>query len=112
MNTSGSTPIANLTLETVVRQHPDLVAADADGEVLMMHVDSGNYFGLNEVASFVWYQLELPRTVGDLCSRIRLEFDVEEERCIMDLLAHLRDSIADGLVEVVSSEDQSAATQD
>jgi len=41
-----------MTPDTVFRQHPDQVSAEADGEVLMMHIESGTYHGLNEVARF------------------------------------------------------------
>jgi hypothetical protein len=93
-----------------VRQHPDLSAAEADGEVLMMHVESGHYFGLNEVASFVWQQLETPLSVADLCVRVQSEFDVDEERCMADLLDHLRSMIADGLTVTKPAGDDETAT--
>lgn len=96
--------MTDLTLETRVRQHPDQIAAEADGEVLMMHVESGNYFGLNEVASYVWNQLENPRTIAEVCAMVLSEFDVDEERCQTDALDFLRGMVDDGLAQVVSAE--------
>jgi hypothetical protein len=90
-----------LTLETQIRQHPGRIASEADGEEMFMHVGSGNYFGLNEVASFIWNQLETPRTVGELCDAVLAEFDVEPEQCQADALEFLRGMIDDGLAEVV-----------
>jgi len=91
-----------LTLETHLRQHADQIAAEADGEVLMMHVESGDYFGLNEVASFIWHRLGTPCTVEELCHAVLAEFDVEPDRCETDALAYLQGMVEDGLVEVVS----------
>lgn len=110
MNSTDNRPTPSLTPLTQVRQHPDLIAAEADGEVLMMDVESGNYFGLNAVASFVWHQLEAPRTVADVCAVIQSEFEVDEEQCMTDLLAHLQAMIADGLVVVVPFEAQVTTT--
>jgi hypothetical protein len=91
-----------MTLDTQIRQHPDQIAAEADGEVLMMHVESGNYFGLNEVASFIWNRLDEPKTVAELCTLVQAEFDVDEERCVADVLGFLGGMITDGLILVVS----------
>jgi hypothetical protein len=95
--------MTKLTLETTVRQHPDQIAAEADGEVLMMHVESGHYFGLNEVASFIWNQLDHPRTIAELCTATQAEFVVDEDRCVADALAFLQGMVEDGLAEVVAS---------
>ena len=97
---------ATLTPETYVQQHPDQIAAEADGEVLMMHVESGNYYGLNEVASFIWNQLETPRRVADLCAAIQAEFDVDAARCAADALAFLQGMVDDGLAQVTAPPDQ------
>jgi hypothetical protein len=96
------TTAASVSLDTRVRQHPDQVAAEADGEVLMMHIESGNYFGLNEVGSFIWNQLEEPRSIAELCAAIQGEFDVDEERCRADAIAFVQGMIDDGLMEPVS----------
>ena len=96
--------MSTLTSDTRIRQHPDLIAAEADGEVLMMHVESGNYFGLNEVASFLWNQLDTPRTVAELCAAVRTEFEIDEERCQADALTFLEGMVADGLAAVVAPE--------
>jgi hypothetical protein len=100
IHTPAETP---LTLGTRLRQHPDQIAAEADGEVLMMHVESGNYFGLNAVASFIWNQLEEPRTVAELCAAIQSEFEVDDARCLADAMEFLRGMLDDGLAQVVET---------
>ena len=63
--------MTQLTLETFIAQAPEQVAAEVDGEVLMMHVESGHYFGLNNTASFIWHQLARPQTVAALCDAVQ-----------------------------------------
>lgn len=95
--------MATLLLNTLIRQNPDQIAAEADGEVLMMHVESGTYYGLNDVGSFIWKQLTAPRTVQDVCTAIQSEFEVDESRCTEDALAFLEGMVKDGLVDVVDA---------
>ncbi|MCC7278936.1 MAG: PqqD family protein [Chromatiaceae bacterium] len=95
--------MTNLTLDTLIRQHPDQIAAEADGEVLMMHIESGNYFGLNEVASFIWNQLDEPRSIAELCAAIQTEFEVDETRCQADAMDFLQGMIDDGLAQLVET---------
>ena len=90
-----------LTPESVVRQNPEQVAAEMDGEVLMMNVNTGNYYGLNEVASFVWNQLAQPLTVRAVCDAIMGEFDVSPETCQADAFFFLESMLTDGLLLVV-----------
>jgi hypothetical protein len=90
-----------LTLDTLLRQHPDQVSAEADGEVLMMHIETGTYYELNEVASFIWTQISEPKRVAEITAAIQAEFEVEEARCQDDALSFLKSMIEDGVVEVV-----------
>ena len=95
--------MTTLTLDTLIRQHPDQIAAEADGEVLMMHIESGNYFGLNEVASFIWNQLDEPRSIAELCAAIQNEFEIDEARCQADAMDFLQGMIDDGLAQLVET---------
>lgn len=88
-----------ITLDSVLSQTTEQLATELDGEVLMMHIESGNYFGLNEVASFIWQQLETPMTAQALCAAIASEFDVAKEQCEADTLTFLDGMVKDGLLQ-------------
>lgn len=90
-------------MQTVVQQHPDQFSAEVDGDVLMMHTDTGEYFGLNSVASFIWHQVSEPRPIADICRAIQEEFDVDESRCVADTREFLQQMINDGLLVEVES---------
>jgi hypothetical protein len=76
-----------------------------------MHIESGNYFGLNEVASFIWNQLERPLTIAEICAAVLSEFDVDEARCETDALAFLQGMVEDDLAQVVTAEPGPESTQ-
>ena len=93
--------MSSLTLDSLVTQHPDQVAAEADGEVLMMHIDSGDYFSLNDVASFLWQELSQPRTVSALCAAVQAQYNVAGAVCESDVLDFCERMIRDGLMLVL-----------
>lgn len=86
--------------EAVVRARPDQVSSDLEGEVVILDLRSGNYFGLEEVGARVWELIQEPITVEGLLAAILDEYDVERERCRRDLSALLRALEGRGLVEV------------
>jgi len=65
-----------------------------EGETILLQLESGNYFSLNEAGVTVWNALDAPRTLKELCDRVADEYEVDEERCKQDVLRlvlHLAD---------------------
>lgn len=79
-------------------RHPDLVAADMDGEVVMMSLERGVYYGLGGVGSRVWALLENPQTLDSLVAAICAEFDTDAQTCAADLRPFLDDMLRNNLV--------------
>jgi hypothetical protein len=78
-----------ITLQTNVQRKRTTLAADVGGEVVLMSVERGKYYGLDIVASDVWRHLEAPIAVADLCAALMLEYQGERttiEREVIDLL--------------------------
>ena len=76
------------------------VSREVDAETVVLHVDKGFYFGLNEVATLIWNQLQKPRKVQEIRDAILREYEVSDEECERDLFALLRELSEKGLVEV------------
>jgi hypothetical protein len=76
------------------------VSCEVNGETVILHFDSGNYFGLNDVGTLVWNMIGQPRRVSDLRDAIVHEFEVEPERCERELLNLLAELSERGLIEV------------
>ncbi len=91
---------ARIDLETVVSHSADLVSCELDGEVVLMSIESGAYFRIDEIGSRIWSLLEEPRRVRELCDQLMLEFEVDREQCERDVLTFLNDMRADRLIEV------------
>ena len=76
--------------DTIVAQMPDLVAVDTgDEETAMLDIQSGKYFGLDDIGSRIWELIEKPRTVHEVVVELLKEYEIEEEPCLRDVLAFL-----------------------
>ena len=76
------------------------VSCDLAGEAAILHLQSGIYYGLDEVGARIWNLIQEPRVVNDIRDALLREYDVEADRCEQDLLAMLQQLAAEGLVEV------------
>jgi hypothetical protein len=67
---------------------------------VILELQEGMYYGLDDVGSFIWRQLSEPRTVHDLRDAILASYDVDAERCEHDLQAILQEMATSGLVQI------------
>jgi hypothetical protein len=61
-------------------------------ELVMMDINKGKYFSLNKVATRIWDLLEKPSDIEELCEKLMLEYEVDEEQCkseVKELLAEM-----------------------
>ena len=79
-------------------RHPDMIAAEMDGETVMMSIERGEYFGLGGVGSRVWELLDQPTTLAQLTQVICTEYEVDAATCRGDLQKFLADLLDNGLV--------------
>jgi hypothetical protein len=81
----------------------ELLEADVNGEIVALHVERGQCYGLNGVASEIWRMLEQPNSAGDICAKLQEDYEVDSATCeaqVTDLIAEL---LNDGLVQEVRS---------
>jgi trimethylamine:corrinoid methyltransferase-like protein len=76
------------------------VSCDLAGEVAILDVKSGIYYGLNAIGARIWHLIQAPQTVDAVCETILAEYDVEADRCERDILMLLQELVANGLVEI------------
>ena len=77
----------------------DQVSSDLGGEVAILDLKAGVYYGLDAVGARIWSLIQEPRTVNEIRDILLEEYEVEPERCERDLLALLRRLAAEGLIE-------------
>jgi hypothetical protein len=89
-----------ISTDSVVVAVKSQVSCQVDAETVVLDFDKGLYFGLNEVGTLVWNQVQQPRKVHEIRDAILREYDVSDEECERDLLKLLGELSKKGLVEV------------
>jgi len=78
-----------ITTESVISQTEEIVASDIDGETVMMSLENGKYYGLDDIGSRIWELIEQPIKVSGLIDALLERFDVDRETCERDVLKFL-----------------------
>ncbi len=96
--------MTRLTLDTRVAAAPDLMASDLAGEMVLLSLADGVYYGLDAVGAHIWRLLDQPRTIRAVVDDVVAQYHVERARCEHDVLTFLGDLNTHGLVAVVADE--------
>jgi hypothetical protein len=86
---------------SVVQRSPDQVSADLGDGYVILSFASGQYIGLDGVASAIWERIDEPLSVGDVCEAVASDFDVTSSACQDDVVGFLNEMLDEGLVTVV-----------
>ena len=78
----------------------DQVSSDLGGEVAILDLKAGVYYGLDAVGARIWSLIQEPRTVNEIRDILLEEYEVEPERCERDLLVLLQRLADESLIEV------------
>lgn len=89
-----------ITVGTMVKRNDDIVEANIDGETVMMSIDSGEYFGLDPIATKIWNDIESRQKVTAICERLQNDFDVSPEQCQTDVLNFLNALSEKSIIEI------------
>ena len=83
--------------------NPNYIHRNIAGKSVLISV-GGNianfngYIQLNETAAFLWQQLDTPKTIPELVSAMREEFDVSKEAALADVKEFLDELAKSGMV--------------
>jgi hypothetical protein len=91
----------SIAMETTVRASADHVSAELGGEIVILDLRQGEYYGLNAVGARIWALVQQERTVGEVRDILVGEYpDVEPERCTADVVQLFRRMVDAELIEV------------
>ena len=75
-----------------------MIAADMDGDLVMMSIEQGSYFGLQGIGPFIWTTLKTPISFADLCEKVTSEYDIAPTTCEEDVREFIGKLLDSGLV--------------
>ena len=88
-----------MTPPRVVRIHPSTLHRELQGEGVLLQLDTGEYFGLDDVAERMWTLMALHGDLAVVEARLLDEFDVDRETLSRDLRGLVDELIKRQLVQ-------------
>jgi len=89
-----------LSVSSSVVAAKDQVSSDLGGEVAILHLEAGVYYGLDAVGARIWSLIQEPKTIGEIRDILVSEYEVGADRCESDVIALLQELADEGLIEV------------
>ena len=95
--------------DVAISSHSVVMATDSQtscelhAETVILDFNKGAYFGLDEIGTLIWRQLQEPRTVRAVCDAVVEQYEVDPTTCEQDVIRLLETLQAEGLIEVRSA---------
>jgi hypothetical protein len=86
---TGSQPAGAITDATIVSRSPSVLTAEVDGEIVMMSVERGRYFGLDNIGSDIWKRIEPTCPFATLIEGLVTDYEANRATIVADVQALL-----------------------
>ena len=87
--------------DSIIKVVSEQVATEIGGEMVILHLKSGQYYGLNSVGLRIWELLQRTTSVGQILETLITEYDAPPASIERDLEKLLDSLLKAGLIEVV-----------
>jgi hypothetical protein len=85
---------------TRISRSPSVLAAEVDGEIVMMSIAQGRYYGLDDIASDIWHRIEPACSFGELVDRLTNDYAADRATIVRDVDALLTRMAAQDVVRL------------
>ncbi len=89
---------AAITGNSLITRNPSILFNDFDDGLMMMDIDSGNYFDVDSVGGRIWALLESPVTLDTICESLIAEYAVDVDVCRSETIGFIEELAGKGLV--------------
>jgi hypothetical protein len=79
---------------------PEVHTRDFDGELVILSLRGGDYFGVNDVGSRLWNALVAGKSVAEIAAEITGDYEVPADKLLDDLVALANELVGRGLLNV------------
>jgi hypothetical protein len=74
---------------TMISRSPSVLTAEVDGEIVMMSIEQGRYFGLDDIGSDIWKRIEPPCSFAALIDGLAADYEADRATIAADVQALL-----------------------
>ena len=92
-----------MNLDQKVTFAETVFAQEVDGEMVLLDMESENYFGLDEVGTAIWQAMQEKETLREVFEVLKEQYEVEAEVLENDLSDFVEKLVESGLVKVEES---------
>jgi hypothetical protein len=93
--------VDEISAESLVSRRSRPLTNDlSDRETVMLDIERGTYFGLQDAGKAIWEALETPMTTDDICALLMERFEVDEDTCRREVRMFLGQLLDHDLIEV------------
>jgi len=92
--------VSQLSDDSRITASSNQVSCDLAGEVAILNLQNGVYYGLDPVGARVWILLQEPMTFAQIREAMLLEFDVDADVLETDLRQLFSDLVKQGLIDI------------
>lgn len=90
----------SIELKSIISQNKDIDVSELDGQKVMMNIDIGKYFMMNEVGSVIWDFIEESKSVEGIINHLLSVYDVGEEACRSSVISYLEKLHDSEIIEI------------
>ena len=76
------------------------VETEVDGERVIMQIDKGYFFTLNETSEAIWNNIDGASDIDGIVDAVSLTFDVSPDECANDVEAFISELVEHKLIEL------------
>ena len=85
--------------ETKFKLNEMITWRDVDDELIVLELESGNYFSMNDVGRFIWLKVIEEKDFGTIVDLITSEYDTIEDQAIHDASHFIKGLIEKKIIE-------------
>ena len=92
--------VPSIAAATVISRNPGVLTAEVDNEIVMMSIEQGRYFGLDDIGSDIWNRIEPPCSFATLIDWLTTDYDADRATIAADVRALLGRMAAQDVVRL------------
>ncbi len=91
-----------MTRNSCIKKNSDnIVTNEIDGELVMVNIDMGKYYGFDNIGTKVWELIEEETKIADIIKKLLEEYNAPEEIIEKDVLKFLTKLEEERIIKIV-----------
>jgi hypothetical protein len=81
---------ANFSATTIIcRNDSETVTTDFEDAVVLLHINSGQYYSLDEISAYIWELMATPVSITEVVTNVCNRYECTQNQCMTDTIKFL-----------------------